>query len=145
MTEGGIGKDVSRLHSMLIVDDDHEVTRALKRSFRTTFDVTIANCGRIAHEQLVAMNDVDLVVLDVTMPDYDSVELMLDLRASNCFPKIILISGWRKSVMESVAAFGLASGFDIVGTLQKPFTHTMLLELALEALKSNSVHTPTHV
>ena len=110
-----------RVAKAVVVDDDERLLRVLKRGLRVHgFDVeTFAD----AHEALeyIETKNVDVAVLDVTMPDFDGVSLCRHLRRTNDMP--ILMLSARDTVPDRI--LGLESGAD--DYLTKPFE---LAELA---------------
>jgi two-component system response regulator MprA len=110
-----------RVAKAVVVDDDERLLRVLKRGLRVHgFDVeTFAD----AHEALeyIEKKNVDVAVLDVTMPDFDGVSLCRHLRRTNDMP--ILMLSARDTVPDRI--LGLESGAD--DYLTKPFE---LAELA---------------
>ena len=93
---------------------------------RTTYSDSIQALNEIA-----SSGNVDLLILDLTMPEFDGVELMLALAQRNCPTPILLISGWWPETLELSAILGSAHGLRILGTLQKPFN----LDQIVSALK----------
>ena len=80
-------------HTVLVVDDDAH-TRAL---FQTTLEsagyrVLVAEGGREGVE-LFQSQAVDLIVVDIFMPEMDGLELIRRLRRANAACKIMAMSG----------------------------------------------------
>jgi len=115
--------------TILVVDDEPNVTQAISRSLHGLANVLTANNGWAAYKTLTDGENVDFVILDVTMPEYDSVELLGDLRAAGCFPRVILFSGWNRDFLRRVADLAVLFGFDVVGFYEKPLNSTKLLDL----------------
>src|SRR5271155_5376330 len=66
---------------ILVVDDEPAVRRALERALRLeSYDVDLAADGREALDVL-AERPADAVILDVSMPDLDGLEVCRRLRA----------------------------------------------------------------
>jgi DNA-binding response OmpR family regulator len=73
---------------LLVVEDDDDIVDALREGLdREGFDVTIARSGR---EVVGAMDGVDLVLLDLGLPDVDGADVCRALRAGSDVPIIIL-------------------------------------------------------
>lgn len=64
---------------------------------------------------------VDVVVLDLFMPEKDGIEVIRDIAKQDHHPFIILMSGQSEFFLESAAKLGQAKGLDVIGTLSKPF------------------------
>lgn len=90
--------------SVLIVDDSLTVRMDLCETFTEAGFETL-ECGRVAEVQtMLTRRNVDLLVLDVLMPDGDGIELLRDLRcAGHSFPVMVLSS--ESAVRDRVRAF----------------------------------------
>lgn len=117
---------------VLIIDDVPSVTDALERNLRHDAIVLTANNGMDARRVIAKRPDINVLLLDVTMPDYDSVEMLRDLAKSGNFPPIILFSGYRQDVMETVSIFARCLGFNILNTLEKPVSKDAILKCLQE-------------
>lgn len=76
---------------------------------------------RSAIENILADPRTDLLILDLTMPDFDGIEVMTTLANFNCRIPIFLVSGWWPETLELAAALGRGIGLYIVGAYEKPF------------------------
>lgn len=125
-------------HRILVVDDDRGVRTALERAL--TFeghDVVTANDGLAALD--VLDDSVALMVLDVSMPNMDGLEVCRRVRASqNDVPILVLTA--RHTTPDRVA--GLDAGAD--DYLVKPFALEELLA-RIRALLRRLVPTETSV
>jgi two-component system KDP operon response regulator KdpE len=127
---------------ILIVDDEPQITRVLRRSLTTHgYDVRVASDGLAA---LQTFGDwlPDLVVTDLSMPNTDGLQLCRNLRAISQLPIIVLsVRGDEKMKVQALDA-----GADDYVT--KPFGMDELLariRAALrrsEAAKSNDAPSP---
>ena len=76
--------------SILIVDDDPEIRRLLVDYLaRNSFDAYAARDGREMWQAL-ERHAIDLVVLDLMLPDTDGLTLCRDLRAKSSLPVLML-------------------------------------------------------
>ena len=66
------------MKSMLIVDDDRGSREALRQTFTTLYQIRLAENAAQAHRQLIE-HPVDIVLLDVMMPEKDGVTLLKEL------------------------------------------------------------------
>lgn len=101
---------------VLVVDDDAEIRKLLARYVREQgFRVLLAaRCAEV-HERIVT-NQVDLIVLDVMLPDGSGLDLCRDLRAARSTIPIILLTALQEDVDRII---GLEIGAD--DYLGKPF------------------------
>jgi two-component system phosphate regulon response regulator OmpR len=106
----------TQAHQILVADDDSEIRKLLARYMREQgFRVLLAsNCLEV-HERIVT-NRVDLIVLDVMLPDGSGLDLCRDLRASRSNIPIILLTALQEDVDRII---GLEIGAD--DYLGKPF------------------------
>ena len=105
---------------ILVVDDDQNVTATLARILRDDAIVLLANDGEAGLNIVTAHRDIDLLVLDVTMPQYDALELLDDMKKCGKFLPLVLFSGWRRDVLDDVAKLAEHYGFQVRAVLEKP-------------------------
>ena len=81
--------------SVLVVDDDADVSGAIEAIFKTFgFKTTTAGNGKIAWETMQS-SDFDVVLSDIRMPISDGVELLKKIRARNVTsPCVLMASGY---------------------------------------------------
>jgi DNA-binding NtrC family response regulator len=123
----GCPKRLSTCPTVLIIDDVPFVTAAMERNLRNDVIVLTANNGVDARRIIAERADIDALLLDVTMPDYDSVEMLKDLAKSGDFPPVILFSGYCQELMKIVSDFAENLGFAILNTLEKPASKDAIL------------------
>ncbi len=108
-------------HHILVVDDDHKITRMLERTLTSEgYRVTISHDGPGALRRAGEVQP-DIVILDVMLPGMDGVEVCRRLRASSQIPVLMLTA--RDEIEDRVQ--GLDSGAD--DYLVKPFATAELL------------------
>ena len=102
---------------VLIVDDEPVVRRALQRILeRDGHRVTLAERGQEAIDLYAARwRDLDVVVLDITMPDIDGREVLRRMREVNPDVRAVLSSGY---TVESDPSLSIAGTW----VLEKPYT-----------------------
>ncbi|MBB3770432.1 two-component system OmpR family response regulator [Angulomicrobium tetraedrale] len=106
---------------ILVVDDDQEIRKLLGRYLQGQgFRVTLAQDGRQAEKSLTS-NRIDLVVLDLMLPDTSGLDFCRALRARSQVP-IILLTALKEDVDRII---GLEVGAD--DYLGKPFNPRELL------------------
>lgn len=85
-------KSQSALPTVLSVDDSPVVQTMLKRSLSDRYEVLLANNGMDALKILnSSKKDIKLVLLDVTMPDIDGIELCRTIRRFKKFQTLPII------------------------------------------------------
>lgn len=118
---------------LLIVDDEPAIGRLVKRVAEGCgYAVTATDDSERFLDELIA-TDPDVIVLDLSMPQLDGVELLRFLATSKCRAKILILSGFDARVLETTGRLGAEQGLAIAGTLAKPLRVAELRE-ALTAL-----------
>jgi CheY-like chemotaxis protein len=111
----------------ILLADDEESIRAIGAQMLEHLGYTVltAEDGREAVDIYnKRSNEINLVILDMTMPHMDGAEAFSELRVINPQVKVILASGYSKEDIGSRFA-----GKGLVGVLQKPFTVGILREM----------------
>ena len=112
---------MEKLDSILIVDDDPEIRRLLADYLaRNGFETLAARDGREMWQTL-DRHVVDLIVLDLMLPDTDGLTLCRDLRAKSNMPVLMLTARGE----ETDRIIGIEMGAD--DYLVKPFNPRELL------------------
>ncbi|MGA2493569.1 MAG: response regulator [Roseiarcus sp.] len=107
--------DVETSVHVLVVDDDQEIRKLLGRYLRTQgFRVSLAADGH-SMEECLAVSSIDLIVLDVMLPDVLGLDLCRKLRQRSNVP-VILLTALKEDADRIV---GLELGAD--DYLGKPF------------------------
>lgn len=101
---------------ILIIEDNFELFEYMKKSLEQEgFAVYTSYCG-IEGEDKAYVNDYDILLLDLNLPDKDGLEIIRFLRAANIQTPVIMITA-RDTIYDR--ATGLDSGAD--DYLTKPF------------------------
>lgn len=125
---------------ILLVDDDHAVQRLVTMTLGTTdFEVVVASDGTTALELAVAQT-LDLVLLDVMMPDMDGFAVAAALRARPETAKVPIIMLTARGSSDDLAqsqALGVQEHFI------KPFSPLHLLKTVYAILENSPPSTRT--
>ncbi|MTD96377.1 response regulator [Hyphomicrobium sp. xq] len=101
---------------VLVVDDDTEIRKLIARYMQEQgFRVQLASKCAEVHERILT-NQIDLIILDVMLPDGSGLDLCRDLRAARSNIPIILLTALKEDVDRII---GLEIGAD--DYLGKPF------------------------
>ena len=114
---------------VLVVDDDDGVREALHVILDDRYEVLDVADGRTALSLLRAQR-VDLVLLDILMPDIDGIEILQELRSFEPHLPVIMMTAVR-TVLTAVAAMKLGAADYIT----KPFAEANLLAAIQSALE----------
>ncbi len=111
-----------------LVVDDVPANRQLAAAFlaRLGWCVADAEGGRPALEWLGRNPDVDLVLLDIGMPDLNGEDVCRELRRNSCFAGLAVVAYTAHALPSDIERF-LANGFDAV--LIKPISLQMLRDV----------------
>lgn len=122
---------------ILVVDDDPEIRKLLARYIESQgFRVLLAANCRELHDRL-ASHQVDLIVLDVMLPDGSGLEVCRDLRAQRSSVPIILLTALKEDVDRII---GLEIGAD--DYLGKPFNPRELIARVRAVLRRRAEALP---
>ena len=127
--------------SILLVDDDAEITALLGEYLvRFNFDVHCASDGASMRAQL-ASHKVDLVVLDVMLPDINGKEVCQRVRMDSALDgtQIICISGMVEQ--DKIADLKAAGANEF---MQKPFEIDSLIDRMCKLLDVEPIPAGTH-
>lgn len=72
---------------------------------------------------------IDVIVLDIHMPQMDGIEVIRDLAERHCQAAFILISGFDNSVLHSAQELAIEQRLDFKGALTKPFRISKLRQI----------------
>lgn len=109
---------------ILTVDDSKTVRIIIRNAFKR-FDCEVIEAGHGVEGLEKAKSKPDLVLLDITMPVMDGIEMLQRLRADGAtsgIPVIMLTAEGQKTTAEQATALG-SSGY-----LMKPFTNDTLIQ-----------------
>lgn len=118
---------------ILIVEDEEKILRFLELELlHEGYQVLKADNGRVGLE-VAESGQVDLMLLDIMIPEINGLEVLRRLRKTSSLPVIMLTA--RDAVMDKVS--GLDAGAD--DYITKPFAIEELLARIRTALKKRSV------
>ena len=121
---------------LLLVEDEVDIQSFLRRSLTEAgYEVEVASNGKAA-EKLAAENSLDILIVDLGLPDQDGINLILKLRQTGVSAPVLILSA-RRSVDDRVR--GLEQGGD--DYLTKPFALAELLARLRNLLKRNHPQT----
>lgn len=125
---------MTRSASLLIVDDDPRVCKLLQRYFqREGYEAHVAGDGREMRQVLADHPDIDLVILDLILPQEDGLDLARQLRNSSDLGIVMLTS--RSETVDRI--IGLEIGAD--DYIPKPFDNRELLARIRSVLRRRQV------
>jgi DNA-binding NtrC family response regulator len=126
-------RDATLRPVILVVDDEPNVRESFRLVLEDAYDVIDVPDGAAALDA-VRTASVDLVLLDIRLPEMDGIEVLERLKALDEGVEVILVTAV-KTVRTAVAAMKLGA-FDYV---TKPFDEDELLSLVRRALQKRSL------
>jgi nitrogen-specific signal transduction histidine kinase/CheY-like chemotaxis protein len=120
-----IARPRTSVGTILLADDDALLRRATTRMLRRDgFDVELACNGAEAIERFSRRpSEIDLVMLDVVMPEVGGEEAMAAIRRIRPHVPILLLSGYTPARVDAEALLQPSTAY-----LAKPFRHAHLLQ-----------------
>lgn len=119
--------------AILVVDDEYGVRQSFKMVLKDEYKVILASTGEEAVD-LVHKNAVDLILLDILLPDVNGLELLEKLRELDSNVEIIMITAV-KDIQTAVKAIRLGAYDYIV----KPFDVDDVLKVIKRALEKHDL------
>jgi CheY-like chemotaxis protein len=107
--------------TVLVVDDEPQV-RALTTRILDQAGFTVAAASSASEALELLVGGVDLMVLDVRLPDLNGPDLALQVWRRRPALPILFISGWAEPAVSDPGVQALVHDF-----IPKPFTHDQLL------------------
>jgi PAS domain S-box-containing protein len=117
--------------TILIVDDEPTLRNLIARTLNHYgFQTHVANTGEVALKMLREGLEVDLIMLDLSMPERDGLDIYTELQHSFPKPKVLLMSGYNEQAITArLGARTISPTF-----LHKPFRANDLLAMVRKAL-----------
>ena len=106
---------------ILIIEDDTELADVIARKLENAGFATLSTTDGLEGVRLVDSEELDLILLDLTLPDVDGIDVLRHLRQRTALP-IVIISG---RIEEAERVVGLELGAD--DYMAKPFGLNELL------------------
>lgn len=128
------GKPPGAEPTILIVDDDALARKSVRATLATLglMDIIEASTGLEALQLLDGYEgDVDLVICDLEMPEFDGLDLMRELGNLDSGCNLLVCSGHREDILDSALNFARSVGLTVIGAHKKPLRRQTLAD-ALE-------------
>jgi EAL domain-containing protein (putative c-di-GMP-specific phosphodiesterase class I)/FixJ family two-component response regulator len=120
--------DPSGSRRLLLLDDDDALCRTIAR-MGAKLGAKVAACSTLTEfEEMLASFSPDVLLIDLMMPDVDGIDVIARL-GPHCTHAIYVMSGADKRTLEASREVLRASGAQIAGYIQKPFSAADLRHL----------------
>ena len=115
--------DQADMKSILIVDDSSMIRNYLERIFINEYNVKLAVNGNDAIEKLEQDSNINIILLDLVMPEADGFCVLEYIAKNNIDIPVIIISG--DTSKESI---NKAFEYNVVDVIKKPFDSDIIKE-----------------
>ncbi len=137
---------------ILVVDDESDLEVLIKQKFRQkirehSYEFVFAANGRLALEQLLLHDDVDVVLSDINMPEMDGLTLLSKLNEQNGLLKSVIVSAYGD--MDNIRTAMNRGAYDFITkpvnfedlelTMEKTIKHVSQLRATMKAIKENNI------
>ena len=119
--------------TILVVDDENGIRESFKMVLKDEYDVLFAEKGEEA-VQIFTKTNVDLILLDILLPDIDGLDLLEKLKSIDPHPEIIMVTAV-KEIQTAVKAIKLGAYEYLI----KPFVVEDVLNIIKRALEKHSL------
>jgi DNA-binding NtrC family response regulator len=119
--------------TILVVDDENGIRQSFKMVLKDRFHVLLAENGKEA-EDLLTKNPVDLILLDIVLPDINGLDLLERLKALDPNPEVIMVTAV-KEIQSAVRAIKLGAYEYII----KPFLVDDVINIINRALEKRNL------
>ena len=137
---------------ILVVDDESDLEVLIKQKFRQkirehSYEFVFAANGKLALEQLLVHDDVDVVLSDINMPEMDGLTLLSKLSEQNGLLKSVIVSAYGD--MDNIRTAMNRGAYDFITkpvnfedlelTMEKTIKHVTQLRATMKAIKENNI------
>jgi EAL domain-containing protein (putative c-di-GMP-specific phosphodiesterase class I)/CheY-like chemotaxis protein len=117
---------------ILVVDDEPDIGELIVAAADSIGQSCFATTS-VGEFRAALTPDVEIVMMDLVMPDIDGIELLRILAAEGCKSRIVLLSGFDRKVLRTAEELANSLGLRTAGRLQKPFRIAEVIELLQRA------------
>lgn len=121
-------------YKILVVDDDRDIAELIEQYLKNNGYSVFKACDGIEALSLLSTENVDLIILDVMMPELNGIQTCLKIRQSQNVPIIFLTAKGE----DSDIVHGLSAGGD--DYIVKPFSSVVLLAKVATLLRRHNTY-----
>lgn len=122
---------------LLVVDDEPGITRVIEAAARQLGFEVLAINDTDQFEKALGQIKPTIILLDISMPSRDGLELIAHLAKMSYAGKVAVMSGSDPRYIQMSSAIAKTRGLMVAGTLAKPFRKQQVTDL-LTGLASQS-------
>jgi CheY-like chemotaxis protein len=119
---------------ILIADDNENIREVMVDALKMKGYETIAVNDGVEVIRVLQKETVDLIILDIIMPNKEGLETLMEVKAINADIKVMAITG--KTYITGYDNLFAAKAFGADSTMRKPFHIDSLIEAVETTLKS---------
>jgi EAL domain-containing protein (putative c-di-GMP-specific phosphodiesterase class I)/CheY-like chemotaxis protein len=120
-----------------IIDDEIEIINIIEPVLEEIGFRTIIKIQKASDLFKTYDENINLIILDLFMPDVDGIEVLRFLGERKSKTHIILTSGYSRQILSSAERVAKAYGLNILGSISKPFSIDTIIDM-IESYNSNS-------
>tara|TARA_R110001592_G_scaffold320639_2_gene598734 strand:- start:52932 stop:54137 length:1206 start_codon:yes stop_codon:yes gene_type:complete len=126
--------------SVLVLDDDLFILKTTHHALTQLGfnNIITAHSVHFALEQLGHFESIDIILMDLNMPETDGIEFFRTLEIHNFLGGIILISGEDEQTLALAKDLAKARKLNIIGTIAKPLNNRILQTLLSQWAQSRT-------
>jgi DNA-binding NtrC family response regulator len=122
-----------KLGTILVVDDENGIRQSFKMVLKDRYHVLLAETGNEAVD-LLTKNTIDLILLDILLPDVNGLDLLHKLKAIDPSPEVIMVTAV-KDIQTAVKAMKLGAYEYVI----KPFLVDDVINIIERAFEKRSL------
>lgn len=121
----------SKIVTLLQVDDDLVFNAICKQHFKSQGSVELIQMTSIkaAESRLKEAPGIDVLMLDLSLPDRDGIEFLETLKDIGFAGKLIIVSSQPGNVIGMASTMATTMGLNLVARLDKPLTPSKMASL----------------
>ncbi len=105
---------------LLIIDDEFDIAVLVKEvAEECGYDVRITVDSNSFKQTYVSFGP-DLIILDLSLPGMDGIQLLRFLSDNACSARLLILSGFDRKVRNAAEQLGGARGLKMAGSIAKP-------------------------
>lgn len=114
--------------SVLVLDDDDDLREEIRDAIASAGHEVLA-AGDASILDSPRFQTVDVLVLDLSLPKVDGIDVLKRIAAMPDAPQVIVISGHGESILRTVGVAAESEGVRLLGMFAKPLDPDRLIEL----------------
>ncbi|MDP3540422.1 MAG: response regulator [Azonexus sp.] len=131
-----------KIRGLLLSIDDEQMVCEVITSLAATTGFNCLQAGTPAEIKTALDQNPDVIVLDMTMPDMDGIEVIWELKRRKSKASLIISSGFDSAVISAAEQIAANSDLRCVKRLDKPFDAETMLGIFEELLEGLDISAP---